>query len=278
VNPVRLVAIDLDGTLIGESLEISDVDRQAIENAKRRGVEICLATGRLFSAARPFAQSLGLDGFLIPLNGAAVYQVSAGEMVRAVPLSVDVAIEALDAFRAGGFRAQLYFDDHLYLDGTDERTDDYLRLSRVTPVMVPDLRALLTTDPPDAPGPMKVLGINAEASVQAGVAALRTRFGKRANVFRSLRRFLEVTDPAANKGNALRWIAAQLRIPMEQTAAVGDSDNDVPMFDAAGRSFAVEGGTPGARAGAKTTVGPRGSGVADALNDLLDAEPRGDHA
>jgi Cof subfamily protein (haloacid dehalogenase superfamily) len=278
VNPVALVAVDLDGTLIGESLQISDIDCQAIESAKQQGVEICLATGRLFSAARPFALSLGLSGFLIPLNGAAVYRIATGELVRAVPLEKDVAVEALDAFRAGGFRSQLYFDDHLYLDGTDERTADYLRLSRVTPIMVPDLRALLTTDPPDAPGPMKVLGISAEESVQAGVSALRERFGNRANVFRSLRRFLEVTDPGANKGAALAWIAGQLNIPLDRTAAIGDSDNDVSMFEKAGQSFAVAGGTPAALSGAKTLVGPRGSGVADALRAILDREPSRRHA
>jgi Cof subfamily protein (haloacid dehalogenase superfamily) len=268
VNAIRLVAVDLDGTLIGADLRVSDTDRNAIARATAAGIEICIATGRLFSAGLPFAQALGLTGFLIPLNGAAVFDVSARTMVRAVPLDISVAREALISLRAAGFRVQLYFGDHLYLDGRDERTEAYLRLSQVEPVMVDDLADLLEGRMPQEPGPMKVLGIGSEADVVREVAILGAKFGKRANVFRSLKQYIEVTDPKANKGTALRWIAASRGLDAASVAAVGDSDNDAPMLAWAGRSYAVANGTPMAREAAKTSVGPCGSGVAEALADI----------
>lgn len=269
MSAIRLVAIDLDGTLVGEDLKISDADSAAIERASAEGIEVCIATGRLFSAARPFAEELGLSGFLIPLNGAAVFEILTGEMVRAVPLDVDVARTALDALRERRFRVQLYYGDRLYLDGVDERTKAYLRLARVEPVIVPDLRALLVGSAPAEPGPMKVLGIGAEADVMEQVRELGAKLGPKANVFRSLRQYLEVTDPRANKGSALAWVAAQRGLDASHVAAIGDSDNDAPMLSWAGRSYAVGGATPLAIASAKRVVGPIGTGVAMALADLL---------
>lgn len=265
----RLVAVDLDGTLIGPDLKISDVDRRAIARATEAGVEVCIATGRLFSAGAPFARELGLRGFLIPLNGAAVFDVESGAMVRCVPLDASVAREAVVALRAAGMRVQLYFGDELYLDGMDARSEEYVRLSRVTPVIVPDLVALLA-GPPPAPGPMKVLAIGDETAVQAQVRTLGARFGNRANVFRSLRRYVEVTDPRADKGAALEWVAAQRRIERAEVGAIGDSDNDAPMLRWAGRSYAVSDGSQLAKDSAEHIVGPCGTGVAEAFADLLD--------
>ena len=269
MSAIRLVAIDLDGTLIGSDLLVSDTDRDAIHRAEAAGVSVCFATGRLFSAGRRFADELGTGGYLIPLNGAAVYDLPSSRMVKAVPLVVDVAREALDALRENGFRVQLYFDDRLYLDGTDERTDEYLRLSRIEPVLVPDLRELLNGKRPSEPGPMKVLGISSETHVLQQVRELGDRFGSRANVFRSLRQYLEITDPGANKGAALSWLAGQQGLDSASVAAIGDSDNDASMLQWAGRSFAVANGTPLAKATAQRVVAPQGLGVAEALNALL---------
>lgn len=265
----RLVAVDLDGTLIGPDLHISDVDRRAIARATGAGIEVCIATGRLFAAGVPFAAELGLHGFLIPLNGAAVYDIERRAMVRCVPLDASVAREAVAALRTAAMRVQLYFGDDLYLDGMDERSEAYIRLSRVIPVMVPDLEALLA-GPPPGPGPMKVLAIGDEAAVQEQVRVLGARFGARANVFRSLRQYVEVTDPHADKASALRWVAQQRRYEQQQVAAIGDSDNDAPMLRWAGRSYAVSDGSPLAKDAARRVVGPCGSGVADAFADLLD--------
>ena len=135
--------------------------------------------------------------------------------------------------------------------------------------MVPDLRALLGERTPPEPGPMKVLGIGTEAEVLAQVRELGARLGSKANVFRSLRQYIEVTDPGANKATALAWVAAQRGLNAANVAAIGDSDNDAPMLAWAGRSYAVANATPLAREAARRVVGAQGSGVAEALADLL---------
>lgn len=269
-----LVAIDLDGTLIGESLVISDEDQAAIATAIRNGFEVCLASGRLFAASRPFAQKLGLQGPIIVLQGAVAYDVRSEQRLFYTPLAAGTALVAYDYLKQRGFHLQLYFDDRLYLDELNESARYYLKLSRVEPVMVNDLRALLTSIPSEDPGPVKVLAIAEPAQVNATIPQLAKALGSKANVFRSLPRFLEATHPDANKGYALRKVASHLGIDMSDTAAIGDSDNDIPMFLAAARSFAVANGTDAAKQAAREVVPALGTGVAYALRLLSEEQAR----
>lgn len=260
-----LIAIDLDGTLIGETLAISAQDSAAISASQAAGNVICLASGRLFAASRPFATQLGLHGPIIALQGAAAYELSSEQRLFCTPLAVPTALRAYDDLRRRGFHLQLYYGDSLYLDTLNDAARYYLKISRVEPVMVPDLRALLTGSAPAQAGPIKLLGIASQELVSETIPTLAEAFDGSANVFRSLPVFLEVTDPHATKGDALRRVANLLGIDMSATAAIGDSDNDVSMFEAARQSFAVANATEAAKRAAGVVVSALGSGVADAL-------------
>jgi hypothetical protein len=260
----RLAAVDLDGTLIGSDLVISDVDRAAIARAVESGIHVVLVTGRLFSASRPFALDLGLHGPLAGLQGGVVYDVDSGELLHATPLNASVALAAYDALHPKRFDLQLYFGDALYLDHMSAASAEYLRLSRVEPVMVPDLRSLLAGAAP-AGALLKLLAIGAPEDVAGEIDPLGASLGAAANVCRSLPQYLEVTDANADKGHALVRIAALLGIDLAETIAIGDSDNDVPMFRVVAESFAVANATEAAKKAATRTVAARGSGVAEAL-------------
>jgi len=265
-----LIAIDLDGTLIDASLTIHDVDRAAIAEAGRRGWTVCLASGRMYAASKPFANALQLRAPVIVLQGAAVYDVATDKPLLVTALDEACALQAFDFLRPLGFQLQLYYGDDLYLDRIDDRARQYIALSRVEPVLVPDLRRLLVDRRPQAAGPMKLLGIDDPARVQATIPRLAAELGSRANVFRSLPMYLEVTDPHANKGFALSWLAEHLGIPLERTVAVGDADNDVFMFEVAARSFVVANGSAAAKRAAQTVVAAQdGGGVAEAIRELL---------
>jgi hypothetical protein len=276
VKPAALIAIDLDGTLVGPSLVIGERDRDAIRAVAAAGSTIVLATGRMFSAARPFANELALLGPIIVLNGAAIYDAASAAMLSAVPMQPATALRAYDDLKSDGFHLQLYFGDHLYLDELDDRALHYLALSRVEPVMVDDLRPLLDGAPPGELGPMKVLGIDTPAHVADHIPELADELGDSALVFKSMPDFLEVTDPAATKGHALTWLAKSMGLGMDDLAAIGDSDNDVAMFQAAGHSFAVANASPAARAAAQRVVAAQDrGGVAEALELLMNGQAVG---
>jgi len=266
----RAVVIDIDGTLVDHSLRIDLADAAAIARARQAGLTVWLATGRLFSAAKPFAQELGLRGPIIVLNGAAVYDIESEKVVDAHPLVRAVALRAYDSLKAKDLHVQLYFGDHLYLDRRNRFSEHYLAISRVEPVMVPDLRELLTGGGASTPGPLKVLGVAPPERVLETIPLLARELGKDAQVFRSQPEFLEITDPTADKGRALEAVARRERIPAQDIAAIGDSDNDIPMFRTSGQSFAVENGTTSAKQAASCIVAAQGSGgVAEAIALLL---------
>jgi len=270
----RLIAIDLDGTLIGSDLAISDIDRAAIGRVVAAGIRIVLATGRLFGASKPFAVDLGLHGPLAALQGGVIYDIDSGELLHVAPLRSTVALAAYDALLPKAYHLQLYFGDTLYLDHTSPASDEYIRLSRVEPVMVPDLRALLTGAPP--PGELiKLLAIGSPGAVAAEVPLLAGQLGTQANVCKSLPHYLEVTDPAADKGHALARIADIVGVDLADSAAIGDSDNDIPMFRTAAESFAVAGATDAAKQAATRVVAGRGAGVAEALMMVSRGDPCG---
>ena len=260
----RLAAVDLDGTLIGSDLTISDVDRAAIARAVESGIHVVLVTGRLFSASRPFAIELGLHGPLAGLQGGVVYDIDSGTLLHATPLNASVALTAYDELKPKPYDLQLYFGDALYLDHVSAASAEYLRLSRVEPVMVPDLRSLLTGAAP-AGELIKLLAIGAPEDVAGEISPLADRLGPGANVCRSLPQYLEVTDAKADKGHAVMRIAALFGVDLAESVAIGDSDNDVPMFHVVAESFAVANATDAARKAATHTVAARGSGVAEAL-------------
>ena len=99
MKPPALIAIDLDGTLVGPSLEIDECNRTAIERAVAAGSTVVLASGRMFAATRPFANELRLPGPMIVLNGAAIYDAASGARLNAVPMQPPIALTAYDVLK-----------------------------------------------------------------------------------------------------------------------------------------------------------------------------------
>ena len=162
-----------------------------------------LETGRLFSASKPFAVELGLHGPIAGLQGGVIYDVDSGALLHAQPLSATVAAAAYDALIQKDFHLQLYFGDTLYLDHTSPASDEYIRLSRVEPVMVPDLRVLLEGKPPQG-ALMKLLAIGVPDLVASEIPVLARRLGHEANVFRSLPQYLGGHRSRSGQGSRAR--------------------------------------------------------------------------
>ena len=102
---IRLVALDLDGTLVGPGLAISERVRAAIAQARARGTEITIVTGRMFAATKPFAQTLGIAGPLVCYQGAAIFEASTGTVLRETPVRQEVTRMVLAWAEAHGVHA-----------------------------------------------------------------------------------------------------------------------------------------------------------------------------
>jgi Cof subfamily protein (haloacid dehalogenase superfamily) len=236
---IRLVALDLDGTLVGEDLVVRPRVREAIAAAQAQGVAVTIVTGRMFAATKPFVRSLAIDGPIVCYQGAAIFDATSGAALRETDVRTDVARETLEWAHEHGVHAQCYADDTLYVEQINRFSRRYTTLSRVEPVVVPSLRGAFAERPT-----IKIVLVDDPDRSEQHLAALQTLLGKRAYITRSNVDFVEILDPAVNKGEALAFVATRHGVTLDQTLAVGDAWNDVPLLDAAAVGVAMGSGPP----------------------------------
>jgi Cof subfamily protein (haloacid dehalogenase superfamily) len=283
VGPYKLLAIDLDGTLLDHAGEANDEDVQAIKKLKSRGIKVTILTGRLFSGTRPSAELLGIDGPVGCADGSHVVQVKGNKTL----LHHGIRGRAADRLRASLDRndlvAFLFAEDAIV---HDERGADYLPYVRTWST---DLRyAHRVTEHAlwdSKDGMTAVVALGREASVGRTVADIQrdatesmqvAMFPFRRDVDKTREHWGMVARAAGGtKGTALTWMAAHYGISVAETVCVGDWLNDLPMLSTAGRSFAM-GQSPDEVKKAATDVLDRsiatGGGIAEAIRRAFDGK------
>jgi Cof subfamily protein (haloacid dehalogenase superfamily) len=261
----RLVAFDVDGTLVGRDLTISHGVREAIARMLKAGIAGCLVTGRMYRATVPFARELGFDTPIICYQGAAIIDPATDEVLAHTALQNDIVRELIEMTERDRMHLQLYRNDEYYCEGRNRFSDLYASLSMTQPVIVPSLREAFAYS-----AATKAVIIADEPVAAQYADGLRTALGDRANVTRSLPEFVEVLDPAVDKGAALRFVAGRLGVGMDETVAIGDSWNDAPLLDAAGFAIAMGSAPPELRARADAMVGDiAADGVSEAIEKYV---------
>ncbi len=262
--PFRLIATDLDGTLIGPDLDVGARVRAALGRARSQGVRVVIATGRMFRSALPYARELELTDPLITYQGAWIRDPVSLDTVWHNLLPPSAALEAIDLVQRLGIHLNLYRDDSLLVERLTPECDSYCRQARVQASVVPDLAA-------HHAAVTKLVAVAAAEVLDQHQAQLAGALGERLYVVRSAPRYLEFAAPGTSKAVALAEVARLLDIPLAQTVAFGDADNDAAMIALAGLGVSVGNASPAAREAANRHVERIGEGVADVLDELLDA-------
>jgi Cof subfamily protein (haloacid dehalogenase superfamily) len=262
---IRLIALDLDGTLVGTNLTISQRVQDSIARARAQGTQITIVTGRMFAAAKPFALTLGITGPLVCYQGAAIFEASTGAVLRETPVRQDVTRQVLAWAEDHHVHAQCYADDKLYLQQINRFSKRYTDLAKVEPLVVPSLREAFAERPT-----IKIVLVDDPGPSEQHLAALKALLGDRAYLTRSNVDFVEVLSPDVNKGEALAFVAERYGATLAETMAVGDAWNDVPLITAAGIGIAMGSGPPELFAKADHVVGDVAhDGVAEAIEKYV---------
>ncbi len=225
------------------------------------GVRGCIVTGRMYRAALPFARGRGFDAPIICYQGAAVIDPLKDTVLLDTPLPNEAALEAEAYARSRNLHVQLYKNDRYYCEQRNRYSDLYAKLSEAEPVVVPSLREEFRYS--DA---TKACIIAEPEVVDREIDGVRQAMGTRAYVTRSIPWFIEVMDPNVDKGKALKLVAQYVGVPLEETMAIGDSWNDVPLLRAAAFGVAMGSAPPELRAVSDAVVADVAhDGVAEAL-------------
>lgn len=240
--PIRLLALDIDGTIVGDDLVLHERTIRAVTEARRMGVHVSIVTGRMTSSAAGFARQLGLAGPIVGYQGAIARILPAdgdpglGRILWHRPLAADVARRIVRWTRDAGLEPHFNDLERLVLPADDPRADDYSAFVGGRLTLVPDLDAWLD----EHPTVTKVIAVGGEPVPRRVYPSAVETFGRVSEVTVSHPRFLEFVAPGVTKGAALCRLARRQRIPMAQVMAIGDQLNDLEMIAAAGHGVAME--------------------------------------
>jgi Cof subfamily protein (haloacid dehalogenase superfamily) len=234
--PIRLVALDIDGTLVASAAERAAPPRTraAIRAVIAAGVEVVLVTGRMPAAALPLAADLGLTGSLIAHHGA-VTVTPDGTIEAHATLEPAIAEDALAWADAQRLRAHLNRLDALIMAADDPRIALFERV-----IGVPAQAAAHLSLQVRPPVTKVMIGTADGTELPAGVFDAAGRaFGGRARITTSGPRFVEVLAPSVSKAAAVRSLAARVGVAMNEVLAIGDDWSDLELLAAVGHPVAM---------------------------------------
>ncbi len=237
---VRLIALDIDGTLLDSRWHLPEANRAAIAEATRRGIEVALVTGRRYDFALPVARKIDSPLTMIVNNGALIRSQDGRTHLRHL-LSQDTALRVLELTRTWRDCAGVVFDRPREnqimletLDSDDPIRSSYYNHNREFLAIAQPLESCLTEDP------IQVMLSGGVAPIREAEAVLRSapfaeEFALAVTVYED-RNFamIDVINPVCSKGSALKEWAAIRRVAREEILAIGDNHNDLEMLTFAG--------------------------------------------
>lgn len=230
---IKLIALDIDGTLTNHAGVISERNKTAIHRAIESGVHVVLATGRGRIATRPIWRFLDLHGPSIQYGGAMIADIDTERALVLHEMPPEVIRDVLTFSAELGIPAQIYVDDAVIAEQTSEPAQGYVTRHKLPFIIDPDIRTKSYSNVP------KILAFVPLDRADALFAAYKERFSGVAQVSRSSPGFLEINCLGITKATALAELSSMLGISREKTAAMGDNFLDIEMIQWAGVGVAV---------------------------------------
>jgi len=239
----RMIASDLDETLLDGNSQISDRNKKAVEAAIGQGIMFVIATGRMFKTSISYLDTLGItcDWPVINNHGALIKTARSEKVLFHQPLNNAIARSVIKEVSSDECHMSLYIDDILYVSEKNQFTQYYETIGNIQLEAVGDLNLFLEQHPYD---PCKITIVQMDNKVEEIEKRLLDKFNSELSIRQSSQYFLEVTDKKATKGQALAWLADLYSIKAEEIMAIGDGPNDHDMICYAGLGVAVSNAHP----------------------------------
>ncbi|GGD76518.1 Cof-type HAD-IIB family hydrolase [Paenibacillus nasutitermitis] len=234
----KLIAIDVDDTLLTDDLVVTPGTKEALAAAIEKGVFVTLATGRMFPSAKKIAMQIGFNVPIITYQGSLVKTLIDEQVLYERSVPKDAAQQLFDFCEARKLHLQLYINDILYVQEDNEKARGYSGLSKIPFVVEPDFNKLI--DQPST----KMLIIDDPAYLDEIALELTPLIGDRVHITKSKAHYLEFMHKEGTKGHAIAFMAEHIGCTLDDVIAIGDSWNDHEMIEAAGLGVAMGNALP----------------------------------
>jgi hypothetical protein len=234
---IKLIASDLDDTLLNNDYKISERDKETIKKLKGKGIYFTIATGRVTYSVRKFAQELGVEVPYISFNGAKITDPKNDNMVFSRELEKHRIKNILEYAEDRGIHCNVYSDEKIFIKNNTKWSEYYNTFSQHQ--NVEEVGSLIEFEFKETP---KILLLDEHEVLKNALDEIKDFVDKDINIYFSKPNFLEFTHKQASKGDALKHIAELLGIKRNEVAAIGDSFNDESMIKYAGLSAVVGNG------------------------------------
>lgn len=227
----ELVVTDIDGTLVDDDKQVSEVTSRYIDKFREKGGLFTIATGRGEKAARPFIEKLHIDIPAIIFNGGELYHSETGPLYVHY-LDKNIFNLVIDCFLGTDLGIVTYHRDRIFISDYKPPHDLYMAQERVDVERVPDIKEVDEVN--------KILLVGDVGKAKQLIRNLEVKNGIKINHVQTEDVYLEVIPDGVSKGEGLKELCSYLGVPIEKTVAIGDHMNDIDMIMAAGCGIAVE--------------------------------------
>lgn len=273
---IRLIALDLDGTLLTDRKEILPETWSALTDAGRAGIEIVPATGRPLSGVPENVLALPCLQYLITSNGALTYHVPQKTVLRRHLIPRAEAAQILSELKHPDLLPEIFIDGRGYHEAETSRImnelyrgtplENYLAGSRT---VVDDLTSFLLSQTDDVEN-ISILFLEPARMAEDRIRLSRHKY---VTVVQSAPHVLEIGSADADKGKAVSELASTLGISRSEIMVFGDSNNDFGLFDSAGTAVAMANATPELKARAhRITSSNEEDGIGCVLREIISAK------
>ncbi|GLC90040.1 Cof-type HAD-IIB family hydrolase [Lysinibacillus piscis] len=257
----KLVVLDMDGTLLNDNHGVSEANKEAIHRIKKMGVGVTVASGRTYESIYPFIEDLGIDLPIIAANGAFIKNPLSGEVYYSESLPRHLAEEIIEYGQKHQFEMSLYLDAEVHTFN-ESMAKVHLELEKLQAKLI---------DKFDSDKELyKIIYGQTPEKIEEACEYLADKYKDSLYITRSADMCLDVMNMNVSKGNGLQQVMEKLHISPEEVIVMGNSFNDLPMFEVAGLAIAMDNAPQEVKNMADfVTISNNDDGVAHALTKFI---------
>jgi len=229
VKKIKLIALDIDGTIMDKTFCISQRVKSAVKNAADNGIYVLLATGRMYSATVPIAEELGLKTPLVTYQGGLVQEFyESNQILMHHTLSYELSRQVVTDLRNYGIQINAYINDMLYAENVSPILDEYAFKRNIPVISVNNFDNLENFEP------TKLLALDYDINLIDTVKnELKSKYDGLINICKSTPNFCEFVNNDCSKAKSILFLAQKAGIDRSEIMAIGDQDNDREMLEIA---------------------------------------------